>query len=157
MIDDRAVRREILQAGMRGLFTVPQLVDGQVTTAPEGPGLYTVWRVAETPPRFARASTAGRYQGRDPTLPVEELQARWLPDAALLYVAKAANLRTRVRLLMDFAGGKPVAHWDGRALWQLADADDLLVAWRAQDPPDLAGFLARFEETHGRRPFANEK
>ncbi|MDB5101079.1 MAG: hypothetical protein JWM80_5500 [Cyanobacteria bacterium RYN_339] len=160
MIDDRRVRREILDAGMRGLFTVPQLVDGQVTTAPEAPGLYAVWRIAETLPRFARTSTAGRHQGRDPTLSQEDLLARWVPDAALLYVAKTANIRTRIRLLMDFAVGKPVAHWDGRALWQLSDADDLLVAWRTVDPPNpaLADLLARFEATHNRpRPFANEK
>lgn len=160
MIDDRPVRREILQAGLRGLFTLPQLQDGQLSTAPEAPGIYTVWRVDPAPPRFARTSTAGRDRGRDPTIAPEVLQARWIPDAALLYAAKTANVRTRIRLLVDFASGKPVAHWDGRALWQLADADDLLVAWAASPDPQAAlnKLLARFAEQHGRPlPFGNEK
>jgi hypothetical protein len=159
MIDDRSVRREILNAGMRGLFTIPQLRDGQVSTAPEAPGLYTVWTTADVPPRFARRSSAGHYQGREPTIPAEELQARWVPNSALLYAGKAANLRTRVRLMVDFAEGKPVAHWDGRALWQLSDADELLVAWATFADPALAlaALLGRFSEANaGALPFANE-
>lgn len=160
MIDDRPVRREIFAAGLRGLFTLPQLADGQLTTAPDGPGIYTVWRVDPVKPRFARASTAGHYKGGDPTIPVEVLQAAWVPDAALLFAAKAANVRTRVRLLVNFAAGKPVAHWDGRALWQLVDADELLVAWAASDDPAaaLASLLQRFTEQTGRPlPFANNR
>ena len=159
MIDDRQVRREMQEFSLRGRFTVPQLRDGQVSTAPDGPGIYSVWRVAETAPRFAKKSTAGHYLGREPTIDVEELQARWVVDAALLYVAKSANVRTRVRLLIDFADGKPVGHWGGRALWQLADADDLLVAWAANDDPGstLAAVLAHFAAKHGGAlPFAIE-
>ncbi|HEY9723113.1 MAG TPA: hypothetical protein V6D47_13975 [Oscillatoriaceae cyanobacterium] len=160
MIDERPVRREIFGAGLRGLFTLPQLQDGQLTTAPDGPGIYTVWRLDPGKPRFARGSAAGHYKGRDPSIPLEALQAHWVPEAGLLFAAKAANVRTRVRLLVNFAAGKPVAHWDGRALWQLADADELLVAWAAADDPDaaLARLLGRFTEQTGRPlPFANNK
>ena len=137
MLDDRPIRREILQAGLRGLFTLPELQDGQVTTAPDGPGIYTVWRVDPAPPRFARISTAGRDKGRDPTIAPEELQARWVPDAALLYAAQSANVRTRVRLLMDFALGKPVAHDLVEGIYNLP----VLHALAGPDGDELAALL----------------
>lgn len=157
MLDDRPVRREILEAGLRGLFNVPQLRDGQTSTAPEAPGIYTVWRIAENPPRFARRSVAGQWKGRDPTIHPDELLPLWVPEAALLYVGQGANVRTRVRLLVDFASGKPVAHWDGRAIWQLSDADELLVAWAARPNPveAKAELLAKFEALHGKLPFGH--
>ena len=49
-------------------------------------------------------------------------------------------------------------HRGGRLLWQLTDAQDLLVAWRVE--PDSIGMIERdlvdeFEKTYCRYPFAN--
>jgi hypothetical protein len=52
-------------------------------------------------------------------------------------------------------------HRGGRLIWQLADADELLVAWRSITWDEAARdferrLLAAFAEQHdGRRPFAN--
>jgi hypothetical protein len=54
-----------------------------------------------------------------------------------------------------------VGHWGGRYIWQLADAAELLVAWRELDDAGTARnderrLLERFAELHhGQRPFAN--
>ena len=59
--------------------------------------------------------------------------------------------------LVRFGRGEPIAHWGRRVLWQLADHEDLVVAWQmAEDPVGReAALLAAFREQHGRLPFAN--
>jgi hypothetical protein len=149
-------RRDLLVQGFKGLHPIGALLDGQAATAPEAPGVFVVCRLAEVPPRFAQANTAGRWKGQDPTLPVELLKDAWLPEAALLFVGGGANIRQRLRLFLDFGGGKAVAHWTGRALWQLSDAEDLIVGWRLGNPKaDLAGLVADFSAKHGTPPWAN--
>jgi hypothetical protein len=61
----------------------------------------------------------------------------------------------------QFGDGEPLGHRGGRLIWQLADADTLLVAWHAITWDEAARdferrLLAAFAEQHdGRRPFAN--
>ena len=131
-------RRDLLVQGFKGLHPISALLDGQAATAPEAPGVFGVCRLAEVPPRF------------------ELLTDAWLPEAALLFVGGGANIRQRLRLFLDFGGGKAVAHWTGRALWQLSDAEDLIVGWRLGNPKaDLAGLVADFSAKHGTPPWAN--
>ena len=53
--------------------------------------------------------------------------------------------------------GQNVAHWGGRHVWQLADAYDLLVAWKpCKDAVrQEVALLAAFEAKHEKLPFAN--
>ena len=59
------------------------------------------------------------------------------------------------------APGEPGGHRGGRLIWQLADADRLLVAWQAVTWDETARdyerrLLTRFAELHhGCRPFAD--
>ena len=52
-----------------------------------------------------------------------------------------------------------VAHWGGRYLWQLADAEDLVLCWKPtprSDPRSVEkAMISDFEVTYGRRPYAN--
>lgn len=56
---------------------------------------------------------------------------------------------------------RPIGHWGGRYIWQLADADELLVAWHPISWDEAAReyerrLLAHFGDLdEGRRPFAN--
>lgn len=150
-------RATILAAGFKGLHTVEAIHGGQFASVPDVPGIYGVFRLADPLPRFVVKNAAARWKGQDPTIGVPALQAAWLDEAALLYVDKGASLRTRVRQLVEFGHGKQVAHWGGRALWQLSDADDLVVAWRPAEEPKAAEaeLLAAFQAVHGRPPWAN--
>ena len=80
-----------------------------------------------------------------------------MPDAAVVYIGKAGSLSERVGSLIAFGTGHPVGHRGGRYLWQLADAQSLLVAWRSEDEPERAeaALLDAFRAQHGVLPFAN--
>ena len=59
-----------------------------------------------------------------------------------------------------FGAGKTVGHWGGRLIWQLADADQLIVAWKetpGRVPRQVEAELIRlFRQQYGKPPFAND-
>ena len=59
---------------------------------------------------------------------------------------------------MSFGKGSNVGHWGGRLVWQLADSDQLLVAWKQteEDPRQVEkDMIKEFRNQYGARPFAN--
>jgi hypothetical protein len=94
------------------------------------------------------------------------LATEWVDAAVVLYVGKAGpgskgnrGLRRQIQEFVDFGQGKPPGHWDGRLIWQLADAGSLAVAWKELPADQLngaeAGYHAAFVAEYGRLPFAN--
>jgi hypothetical protein len=65
----------------------------------------------------------------------------------------------RLQEFADFGRGKPVGHWGGRLLWQLADSQSLVVAWKVLEAAEVdsaeAEYQAEFISIYGRLPFAN--
>lgn len=128
---------------------------------PAEAGCYVVYRGSSDSPAFLEANPGGRFKGRDPTVPIDLLEAKWLAGANTVYVGKAGSLRSRLRQYARFGAGDPVGHWGGRYVWQLADSGELLVAWRRVDGAEPARIyekrlLERFASLHEqRRPFAN--
>jgi hypothetical protein len=116
-------------------------------------------------PRFLRASPAGRFKRRDPSVSEARLRKQWVDGAYVLYVGKAGNdgaratLRSRLRCSFDHGLGKAAANWGGRLVWQLDRAEELLVAWRAEPnrrPIDVEqGMIDHFASQYGKKPFAN--
>ncbi len=150
-------RDALTAAGFTGWVRFADLPDAD---APRAPGVYVVTRAEPTAPRqFLSLSSAGWFKKQDPTVAVQELDRRWVHGAATLYVGKATRLRTRLDQYRRHGIGEPVGHWGGRYIWQLAEASDLVVAWRelaAEDPADAeAELLAAFERRYGALPFAN--
>jgi hypothetical protein len=152
--------------GFAGFASVAALLDTRLAAVPAAPGVYAIVRDTTHPPVFLPASPAGRLKGRDPSLPVAALEGAWVRNTCLLYLGKVggagthATLRRRLSAYLRHGHGARAAHWGGRAIWQLADAADLLVAWRVlvDEEPRAAerASLAAFSDQYGQRPFANQ-
>ncbi len=130
------------------------------------PWVYVVVRPTDDPPTFLDTSPAGHFKGKDPTVPVAELQELWVSGTRIVYIGKAnlgstgrRGLRKRLDEFRRSGAGEPVAHSGGRRIWQLTEHADLLVGWRVTDDDEAAkietDLIAQFRAYYGRHPFAN--
>jgi hypothetical protein len=136
-----------------------------LSDVPPLPGVYTVLRTSDALPAFVETSRAGRLKGKDPSVSVEVLAAKWLDGPQVLYIGKATRgssgrrgLQKRLDDFRRFGAGEAVNHPGGRYLWQLADKDELLVAWNATDEDAAtveSRMLGDFVDRYGALPFAN--
>lgn len=157
------------QGGFHGFRTVGDLQDARASRSqngpwsevPDVPGVYLVVRDKDAPPVFLTNGTGGHFKGKDPNVDLLVLANAWVRGTNVVYIGKAEKqtLRKRLGQYIDFGLGKPVGHWGGRYIWQLADARDLRVCWR----PVVTGpageeesrLILAFKRVHGVRPFAN--
>jgi len=93
-------------------------------------------------------------------VPEAALTSNWVDRAEVVYIGKADELRRRLRQFADFGSGRPIGHWGGRLIWQLADSERLLVAWKetpGRIPREVeADLIARFRGIYGKPPYAND-
>ncbi len=145
-------------SGFEGFVTVTDLWDGGSKMIPDVPGVYMVLRVSDEAPVFLEKGSGGHFKGKNPNVPVAELAANWVDGTPVVYIGKATSLRKRISQYLRFGQGKPVGHWGGRYIWQLADATQLLFCWMPVDGNADAvetDMICRFRERYGCRPFAN--
>lgn len=156
-------RSALTSEGFAGWVRIADLPQADV---PSGAGVYVVVRPGVAPPRFRPTNPGGRASEKDPTVPATELREAWVDGAEVLYIGRATSgvgkrrgLAKRLGELLRFGRGQTGNHWGGRYIWQLADSDELLVAWLETpdvDPEEVsARLLARFEQDYGHLPFAN--
>lgn len=157
----RALRRQ----GFTGFVRAETLLDQRERDViPKCDGIYVAVYDGPDPPSFVRVSPAGWWKGRNPTLPLDDLRARWVPRATVVYVGKANrtpknDLRERVRKLVRYGAGSVIGHEGGRAIWQL-HADSLRIAWRETAGGDIPRLEERrlidgFRDRYGALPFGN--
>jgi len=127
------------------------------------PGVYVIYREIPDPVEFLDKSTGGWFKGRNPSVPIETLEAAWVHDAHVLYVGKAdagqsgrRGIRARFDEYLRFGMGQPTGHWGGRYVWQLAGTDELMICFKpCTDPRDEeTRLLGLFRAEHGSLPFA---
>lgn len=149
--------------GFEGFRSVRDLRRDDCRDLPRENGVYLLVRDRAGEPRFNVKGTAASWRGQNPNVKVEELKEKWVSGAIVMYVGRAAGtgvrgkLQQRIKRWLRFGEGKNVAHWGGRHVWQLADAYDLPVAWKACKDAvrQEVALLAAFEAKHGMLPFAN--
>ena len=138
---------------------------GNRNGVPAEPGVYLVLRSCASSPEFLEAGTGGHFKNRDPNVPVTKLAKEWVEGALIVYVGQSGSnskrtLKKRIGELIQFGQGARVGHWGGRFIWQLAQADELLICWNETVDDDPKQFkkelIEAFKLTYGgRRPFAN--
>jgi transcriptional regulator with XRE-family HTH domain len=149
-------RSSLEDRGFEGFVRIRALQRG-CPTVPALPGIYVVLRLNGDDPDFVETSVGGYFKGQDPTVGTDRLRQKWLLGPQVVYVGRGGNLRKRLDLLARFSRGEAVGHWGGRFLWQLADHDELLVAWltTADHEGQEAELIAEFVAAYGGLPFAN--
>jgi hypothetical protein len=151
-------RSGLADAGYDGFVAIGDLRTTKCRDVPLGPGTYIVVLPEGFEVRFLDSNPGGRFKGRDPTVTRSFLEARWVPDTDLLYVGSSKGMQKRITDFLLFGvEGRPVAHWGGRLIWQIANSRDLLVAWRQCNDHGIAEkkLLRDFEARYGRLPPAN--
>ena len=125
------LRSDLEAAGFRGWRTWDALRASGFTGVCRGPAAYVVYRPSAGPPTFLTDNPAHHFKGKDPSVAIDTLGANWVAGAHVIYIGKAEVADRRVKQFADFGAGRPVGHWGGRLIWQLADSAELLVAWHA--------------------------
>jgi hypothetical protein len=155
----------IKEAGFQGFATIAHLQTSRCADVSNTRGVYLVLRNTSIPPTFLLQSPGGHFKAKDPTVERPMLQREWVDGPIVIYIGKAggtagnATLRRRLGQYMRFGLGKPVGHWGGRLIWQLADHRNLLVCWKSTLDTNPASFesqlIQSFYLTYRRLPFAN--
>jgi hypothetical protein len=159
---------ELIGEGFRGFCTFQNLRqqyaqdDGGV---PKSPGVYVVLRTNTAAPQFLAKGLRGTHKARKANVSISELDASWVPGASVMYIGKAGQrangggLWDRINEYSIACQGQKHGHNGGQYIWQLADARELLVAWKVtpggtEKKLEEAMILA-FKDKYGQMPFAN--
>jgi hypothetical protein len=117
-------------------------------------GVYSVFRESPSRPTFIDSNVITRRKAYD----VDRLSNKWIDGQTVVYIGMAEPQDGLYGRLGDFSQ-QSSSHTGGRALWQLADAADLIVGW-AETPDHVAedmekAYLRSFKDIYGQYPFAN--
>ncbi len=126
---------------------------------PSDRGIYVVLRA--DPSSTYELLVVSPIEKRAP-YPLDDLESRWHVGATVVYIGKAGGAGGLRQRLRPFSR-KKINHSGGRSIWQLAEAETLLVCWQTHpnataDEIDAieTAWIASFKAAHGgRRPFAN--
>jgi hypothetical protein len=151
-------------SGFKGFHTVQNLTETNCAEVPDTMGVYVVLST-NTNVSFLSESTGGHFKGRNPAVPISELEKNWVHESEIVYIGKAggfnskATLKKRLRQYMRFGQGVAVGHWGGRYIWQLQHSADLVVCWKpiSDTEPKLveSDMIQKHVILYGMRPFGN--
>lgn len=149
--------------GFEGFLEISYL-NQNIDSIPREKGVYFVI-CAGKDQDFLPCGTGGHFKGRNPNVQVDMLRNKWIDESMVLYIGKAggsgsnATLRSRLRQYLLFGQGRNIGHWGGRYIWQLKNAENLLICWKtlpSDDPREIEiQLLNQFLNLYSKLPFAN--
>lgn len=147
------------QMEFQGFISIDELQRSNCEHVSHDKGVYVIVRPSAVEPTFLNGSPVEKFKKKDPAVLVSVLDSKWVKEATVIYIGKASSLKSRIKQYMRFGMGKPVAHWGGRFIWQLADVRKCLVAWLPliDAEPRVAErmLIVAFKGQYGNLPFAN--
>lgn len=154
---------------LKGFTQVGKIKDWEkwIVEVPQKKGVYVITRTSTDAPTFCEVGTGGFFKDKDPNVNIEELAKKWYyGNDRIVYVGRAnydddnpkaqtnkSTLQSRLKEYMRFGHGKKVGHKGGRYIWQLADAEELVVWYKVCDNPQTV----ESELIKKYKPFANLK
>lgn len=159
---------ELMDEGFKGFVPFQDVRQQQIQNdggIPRSPGVYVVLRRDTSAPQFLVTGFGGTHKARKANAPLSELEANWVTGASVLYIGKASQRKNggglwdRIEEYSVAGQGQKHGHSGGEYIWQLADARDLLVAWKVvpggtEKQLEDATILA-FRDRYKKVPFAN--
>ena len=162
------IEREQLQKyGFEGFKTIRELMSS-CREIPKLMGVYVVLWEKDNRPTIMYKRPFDCQEDKYPSYSKAELEEEWVEGTNIVYIGKAGGfgqkteLHKRLSTYIRFGKGKKAAHGGGRSIWQLADAQELIVCWHVltDDEPCCieSKMIADFCRKHnGKRPFANRR
>lgn len=98
-----------------GIYSKDMAADMELDKA----GVYMVVRDTTGAPSFREIGTGGYFKGKNPNVPIRELENEWVVGETVIYIGKAggpnsnATLRKRLKQYIRFGSGESVGHWGG--------------------------------------------
>lgn len=161
-----ATEREQLKVqDFKGFITIGELKKSY-KAIPKEKGVYVVLREKDDRPEIYGKRPFDSQEKKYPSYTKQELEDKWVEGTHIVYIGKAGSscqkteLHKRISTYIRFGKGKKAPHGGGRSIWQLADADDLVVCWKTltEEEPCCVEFkmIVDFYNQHNNKlPFAN--
>lgn len=157
--------KELKGNGFQGFVKIKDLQNNKCNYVINSPGVYLVLFPNDQNPIFLEENIGGHFKGRNPTVPKNILEDKWVDSTKVIYIGQAgggkskATLQKRLWQYMRFGKGEPVGHWGGRYIWQLSNSDELIICWKIIINEDSkrveSELIENFKYKFGKRPFAN--
>ena len=155
---------KLKESGFEGFETISMLTKNKLLV-PKEKGVYLI--LSENKLSFVKQGTGGFFKDKDPNVSINELENNVIENTNVLYIGKAgkegskASLQSRLNQYFKFGIGKKVGHWGGRYIWQIKEAENLIVCWKKlpnEEPRNVESQLIQeFKKQYNARPFANLK
>ena len=129
---------------------------------PASPGVYLVGVPFDGfEPEISDGTTGPAVvKGRSMLYPAHKLRKKFeSSDRRCLYIGESDNLQHRIALFLQYGRGEDVPHRGGRAIWQITNSRELILAWCvcANHEDVKAMLLSSYRQNFGTLPMANQK
>lgn len=154
--------KSMKESGFEGFQTIEELWKSK-KGIPKSKGVYFVLYLSKNYPVFKENGTGGFFKGKNPNVPVDILQKKWVENTLVVYigrggqVGKKSTLKSRLSQYLRFGQGKNVGHWGGRYIYQIDNPKDLVVCWKETDEPERTEdeLITSFISNYCKLPFGN--